>query len=254
MTPQEKLKEILTVLNDGIGKKEFRDNFGRILEFLKNLKTKNKEEFTNLKKSISDLSEQLKGDNTTNISSLKEEFIKIVEKALKEQEDGMNFIRDKVRRIKEGVDGKDGRNGIDGRPGRDGKDGKDAPAETPRQIKKNIKLLKKKLRIKDIKNLRKELDELKKLRTIMTGGGSGTGGHIVKCYDLSASLNGVLKTFSLPAFWRVISVHSSSFPNAFRPTTDYTTNASLMTITFTSQIKVGTTLATGQTIIVTYSE
>lgn len=77
---------------------------------------------------------------------------------------------------------------------------------------------------------------------------------VVKAYDLSSSLNGVLKTFSLPAFWRVISVHLSSFPNIVRETIDYTTDASAMTITFTSQIDAGSTLATGQTLLVVYAE
>jgi len=106
----------------------------------------------------------------------------------------------------------------------------------------------------------KGLDELlKKLEkkigsAIYVGGGGSTGGKIVKAYDLTSSLNGALKTFSLPAFWRVISVHSSSFPYVFRPTIDYTTDASAMTITFTSEIDETTTLATGQTLLVEYAE
>lgn len=113
------------------------------------------------------------------------------------------------------------------------------------------------LSMKAIDGLLEALEELKKLRTgtiINGGGGNASGGRIVKVYDLSSQLNGILKTFSLPAFWRVISVQSSSFPNAFRPTTDYTTDASAMTITFTSEITASSTLAAGQTIIVIYSE
>ena len=112
------------------------------------------------------------------------------------------------------------------------------------------------LDVSAIKGLEEIIASLKKQikdKTMIVAGNS-TGGKIVKVYDLSSSLNGVLKTFSLPAFWRVISVHSSSFPNAFRPTTDFTTDASAMTITFTSEINAATTLASGQTIIVTYSE
>lgn len=93
--------------------------------------------------------------------------------------------------------------------------------------------------------------------TVYLGGGSGGssgGGRIVKVYDLSASLNGVTKTFALPAFWRVLTVDVSSSPHVLRPTVDFTTDASAMTITFTSQINAGSTLATGQTCLVTYSE
>ena len=114
------------------------------------------------------------------------------------------------------------------------------------------------LKIKSIYKLREELDELKKKidsKVMPMGGGSSGGGRIVKTYDLSDSLNGVLKTFSLPAFWRVLVVHLASSPfSASRPTTDYTTDASAMTITFTAQIDAATQLATGQSCLIEYSE
>lgn len=114
------------------------------------------------------------------------------------------------------------------------------------------------LKIEAIKDLREELDELKKKLTgIAKGSGSSTiaysRGQIV-LYDISSQLNGVLKTFSLPAFWKVLTVQASSFPNAFRPTVDYTVDAAAMTITFTSEIEASSTLATGQTITVLYAE
>lgn len=114
-----------------------------------------------------------------------------------------------------------------------------------------------KLSIDAIGYLRDELDQLKK-KTVRGGGAGGGGGSTgarnVSAYDLSSSLNGVLKTFSLPAFWRIIEVSSSSFPYAFRPTIDYTVDATAMTITFTSEIEASTTLNTGQTLLVIYAE
>ena len=89
-------------------------------------------------------------------------------------------------------------------------------------------------------------------RVIYTGGGGSGGGRIVREYDLSASLDGSTKTFTLPAFWRVISVHLSSFPNILRPTVDYTT--SNPSITFTDEVNASTSLQNGQTAIVIYSE
>lgn len=112
-----------------------------------------------------------------------------------------------------------------------------------------------KIDIKHIKGWEKWLEkELAKVkgRTIFAGGGGGSGGRIVKAYDLSSQLDGVTKSFALPAFWRVISVHSSSFPFVLRPTTDYTISGS--TITFTDEIDAATTLASGQTLLITYSE
>ena len=131
------------------------------------------------------------------------------------------------------------------------------PPDTADDIRNKLELLPdgEKLKIEAIENLREELDELKKRRgsTTVIGGGS-SGGGIVKAYDLSASLDGVTKTFALPAFWRVISVNLTSFPSVLRPTVDYTTDASAMTITFTSEIDAATALATGQTCLIIYAE
>lgn len=110
--------------------------------------------------------------------------------------------------------------------------------------------------------LEEEFDKLRNLikrnsgvsGIVYVGGGASGGGKVVKSYDLTSQLNGVLKTFSLPAFYQIISVQSTSFPNAFRPTVDYTSNAGAGTITFTSEISASATLNTGQTLIVIYSE
>ena len=113
------------------------------------------------------------------------------------------------------------------------------------------------LKIPAIHRLREELDELRRLiaaKTLVVGSGGSGGGHIVKSYDLSDSLNGATKVFTMPAFWRIIAVNLSSFPNALRATTDYTSDAGAHTLTFTDAIDVGTSLATGQTCIVIYSE
>lgn len=117
-----------------------------------------------------------------------------------------------------------------------------------------------KLEINAIQDLPKRLDELEnKIKRVSNRGNAvissgGVGGRIVKIHDLSDSLNGSTKTFSLPAFWRVLSVHTSSFPNILRPTIDYTVDGTLMQITFTSEIDASTTLATGQTVIIQYAE
>jgi len=131
------------------------------------------------------------------------------------------------------------------------------PPETAEQTRDLLETLKgdERLEIKAIKDLQEKLDALEK--KIGTGGGNAVYASqrgAVKLYDLSAQLNGVLKTFSLPAFWRVINVTSSSFPNAFRPTVDYTTDGGASTITFTSEISASSTLAAGQTLLVEYAE
>lgn len=130
--------------------------------------------------------------------------------------------------------------------------------KTPEEIRDtliSIQEEEEKLPIEAIGFLRKELDELLKFiqrKVVPMGGGSPDGVGAVKAYDISSSLNGVLKTFNIPANWRVISVHLSSFPNALRETTDYTYTPT--TITFTNQIDAASSLATGQTAIIVYAQ
>lgn len=89
-------------------------------------------------------------------------------------------------------------------------------------------------------------------RTVVVGSSVGGGGRSVRSYDIYSQLDGVTKTFTLPAVYRIISVHSSSFPYSFRETVDYTWTPT--SITFTSEINAASTLAAGQTITIIYSE
>lgn len=69
--------------------------------------------------------------------------------------------------------------------------------------------------------------------------------------DLSALLNGVTKSFTIPANTAIISVTASSAPFTFRPTVDYT-GSGTTTITFTASVDAPSALASGQTLIVVY--
>jgi hypothetical protein len=131
-----------------------------------------------------------------------------------------------------------------------------AVADTAEQIVDKINTLPeepdKQIDIKHIKGWKKLVEELiGKSKTVFVGGGSG--GRLVKTYDLSPDLNGVTKTFTLPAFWRIIDVQIGTIP-PLRPTVDYTSNAGNMTLTFTDEIDASTYLSTGLSAIVIYSE
>lgn len=103
-----------------------------------------------------------------------------------------------------------------------------------------------KLAIDAIEGLREELN--KRGKSTATGGGI-VGRDIFKDYDLSPYLDGVTKTFNIPAVWNIISVDTSSFPHALRKGVDYQWDS--QSITFTDQIDAGTTLSAGQTVILT---
>ena len=114
----------------------------------------------------------------------------------------------------QGISGKDGESII----GPQGKNGKDGSPDTPQQILSKVESLPEgeRWKIEDVNNLRKELDELRK--KISLGGGTFIGGgtmgrDLIKDIDLSASLDGVTKTFNIQAVWNIITVDLSSFPN-----------------------------------------
>jgi len=138
------------------------------------------------------------------------------------------------------------------------KDGKEGSPDSPEDIRNKLETLKKKdrLDIDAIRGLQEELDKIRKHagRRIIAGSSGGVGGGHVMVKDISSDLDGVTKKFSLPAFWRVLTVDCSAFPRTLRPTTDFTTDTSDMSITFTSEIRASTVLRKGQTVIITYAE
>lgn len=69
--------------------------------------------------------------------------------------------------------------------------------------------------------------------------------------DLSSSLDGTTKSFTIPANTAITGVFGSSSPFVFAPTTDYT-GSGTTTITFTSNVDASSALAAGQTILVQY--
>lgn len=129
--------------------------------------------------------------------------------------------------------------------------------DSPTDILKKVQSLEEgeRWRIQDVNGLEEELKRLGKKApsSFVAGGGNGLAiKNAVMVHDLSSSLNGVLKTFSLPAFYRILSVQLSSYPNTLRPTVDYTVNGSTFQITFTDEIPADSSLATGQTCIILY--
>lgn len=175
----------------------------------------------------------------------------------------------RLARVKDGKNGRDGKDGktITGPMGPQGPAGEsiqgpagnDGSPDNADDIRNKLELLPEgeKLKIDAIEDLERRLDELSKLiGRARTGGGSviAYSRGQIKLYDLSDKLDGSTKTFALPAFWRVLTVQSTSTPNAFRPTVDYNTDGNAMSITFTDQIDAASTLSAGQSLTVLYAE
>lgn len=152
-----------------------------------------------------------------------------------------------------GLPGRDGEDGKDSNvPGPKGEPGKDGGPDNPKQIAEKLNTLTEVIDLNTIKGLMKYLEAMNKSVREKTAVMRG-GGDIVQYKDLSASLNGVTKTFTIPNNRKIIQVIGSSTPFVFRPTTDYT-GSGTTTLTFTSAITASDSLATGQSLIVLYTQ
>lgn len=273
----QKLQSLLKIANDGLTRDEFVKAFEAVIKLIADLEAKLIEkadkktentltELDNLKKSFIEFIEQAKKEGETTIGAIRRSAADRVDNAFVKNEANKRLntalgavnerLKDLDRRIAEIKDGVNG------------KDGKDADEQaifallleklpdftkflqTPEQIRDYLELLQgdERLKIEAIDNLREELDELKKRPTGGVQGGI-IGRNLIKNIDISSQLDGSTKTFNIHSIWSIISVHASSSPWALRPTIDYTHTTN--SITFTDQIDAPTTLAAGQTIILT---
>lgn len=241
------LKEMI---NEIVTREEFVGAFKEVLQIVKDVKDTSSKEWQDLKDAVGKIQEELGTTSNKHQDELRKQVNQVfVGERLAEMK---KLIDDKIASVKDGKDGLSIK-GDKGDPGKDGigLDGKDGSPETGLMIRNKLEKLTGDERI-DASAIKGIDDRFRKLESRSTVVAIQRGQ--VTAYDLSASLNGVLKTFSLPTFWKVISVHLSSFPNILRPTVDYTTDAGAMTITFTSEIDAASSLATGQSLLVVYAE
>ena len=219
---------------------DFEDNFKRILDFLTKLKLKNQEAISEARESLhklsNELNNKLSGDNSQSITTLKDEFTKIVNKALREQEDGLNFLRDKVRGLTNGIDGK---NADEVKIIKSVLDKiklpeyKETVLDTPVQIAEKLELLEDENRL-DIKAIRGLEEIIKELKNRPTGRGGGARKVVYsKFEDLSSLCDGATKTFTMPKDCiAVTGVFGTQFPGGgFRPITDWKFEGNTLTLT-----------------------
>ena len=195
----EKLKELLKVANDGLSKAEFLKHFRNAIKMIVNIE---KQLIAKIDKAIDTMKSDLivlKSATQSDLNDLKAKHKERVDKALKEQENGLNFIRDKVRSIKSGINGK---NGIDGINGVDGVNGNDGSQDTPEQVRNKIETLmgEERFDLSAIKGLRRILTKLED-RPLGKGGGGFSlmhlNIHILDPYAPTGSVNGSNKDFVL---------------------------------------------------------
>ena len=125
-----------------------------------------------------------------------------------------------------------------------------AKYQIPEQVRDSLETLTGENRL-DKSAIRGLTEEIKKLSDKWEAGRPifGPGKTRIIRIDLSAQLNGVLKTFFLGTHFGIVSVDSDSAPfGAFRETVDY--NESGKNIVFTDEIDATISLASGHSLIV----
>lgn len=194
----KKLKSLLELSNFGMTREEFLREFKQ--EFLDSLKTVIDQVLkveAKMIKNLNNVTQELKNNQNKqteveqeNFRILTGKFEGVIDKALREQENGMKFIYDKIQRLEDGKDGKDGQ------------DGKDADEEKiVKEVLNKIEIPK--LEIENIDGLKKELEDLRNIRTRKGGGGTSAIGianaakYFVKTEEPSGAIDGTNTQFSV---------------------------------------------------------
>ncbi len=225
----KKLQKLLEVVNEGLTRKEFLAAFQKVLDHVLGIDAKTQ---NSVNKTINGLKDQLKtllSATQSDINDLKAKQVQSNEEHLKVQINALNFIRDKVKKIKEGKDGEPGIGGKDGAPGTPGKD-----ADEEKIIKEVIK--KTALQLPDNLVQREELLETIRKNKLIGGGFSKIAmeGKLVDAETPTGTINGSNTAFvaaSIPNPTASLKV----FVNGARMSiaaSDYTVSGA--TITFTT--------------------
>lgn len=247
---EEHLNKMQEYLKNRLTKEEFIKAFEQVVNLVLKIQKEQGQAISKLETTYGMMMEKMKSDHSMSLSEMKNQVSQHIADYTQQH---TNTIAEKMAQVKDGKNA-DEQMMIENIVSQL-KDKVSSVLDKPEEIKAKIETLDEgnKLSIKAIDGLPEALEALKKQVDKMVPFYVGTGTTKgVQVYDLSSQLNGVLKTFALPALSRIVGIQSSSFPNAFRPTVDFTNDA--QSITFTSEIDAGSVLATGQTLLVQYVE
>lgn len=195
----ETLKELLKLTNDGLSKAEFLKAFKKITEQVLRVEVKAIEKINKAIIELKDTQDTTLKATQGDLSDLTSQLTQLVDKALKEQENGLNFIKDKMIKIK---DGKTPIKGIDYKDGKDA-DEKKVIKNVLKQVPDNTE---------EIDKLEKEIEETnKRIDTLKTKGGGGVSAlGVAQAFKWIANtekpvglINGTNKVFTVSKtiFW-----------------------------------------------------
>jgi len=244
MTNKEKADKLIKlakqlqseVVKDQITKQEFKQSFAKIADLFKRAEARLDTKIdTNLKNLTATQQKDLAVVGNKRLASLKSEFTSLFAKLQKEQSDNLNFIKDKVRGIQDGLDGKDADEELIVEKMLE----KIPEKDTAKQIRDGLEELKGKERldIKAIDDLEERLEKLEK-RPLKVGGGTSDMGvqyslaRIVKTETPSGLINATNKVYSTTS--NINAVMSFAINGEFIHSSEYTIVNK--TITFTTAL------------------
>ncbi len=228
----DKLKNLLEIVDESLTKEEFVKSFEVVVNVIvklgEDLKVENKGNI----KSLTSLFEDLKTNKTTGLDKVKEDLLKKVDKALDEQTNSLNFIRDKVRKIKDGGKGERGDKGDKGEgiKGDKGDVGKQGSPDTSEQIVSKVNTSKTKIKKEQIEGIDEVIDNMK-AEVGSARGFAARASNATKFHPLTA--DGSTKIFAVPKSVAAI-LHCSDFPSVFYENSGFTINATRTQITITT--------------------
>lgn len=254
----EKLKEMLSLLSEGLTREEFVSSFKEVLKVVKDIKDTSSKEWTDLKEAVKAISDKLNSDVSTGMSDLEHKVSQVFigERLKKLADDLVKSSLEKVESKMAEIDARmekvqDGYTPVKGKDYFDGRDGEHGNMLKPVEVRDKLETLKGDERLEQsaIKGLEEEIKALRKEIATKASGGSR---RVFQPYvdDFTASTNGVLKSFVLsrePLKTNTILVWGTDFPIILRPTTDFTVSGK--TLTLTSAVPAPNT---GATLLIQY--
>lgn len=275
-TPQEQLKrfsEAYKVFTESVTKTEFEQAFKVLYDFVLQIKKRNEEEMRQMEQMHSETMTKLEGDTSGMIDEAMEEMKKKMmamcepmmkemyaeheemmkgmekdsakmksehAKEMKDHENEMKFIYDKVQGMKSGNDGKDADEEVI--VGKVLAKIPESKEETPEEIRGKLESLtgEKRLDSSAIKGLEEEIKELRTILSNIPRGRSMGRARvpITRAQNLTSQVDGVVNTFTLdPDTTAVFGVFSTQFPVNFNAGTDWTFAGRTLTLV-TAQVGV----------------
>lgn len=203
----EKLKRLLSLMDeDALTREEFTKNFKNVLDLVNKIKEVNARQFDLFSKDFSDFKTKLESKSDTRLKGFERNISEISDKVSMTNEEISAKITEFINRLDnfENVKPTDEERVIETALSRiKFPEYKETILDTPEQIRDKLETLEgeERLRIDAINGLKEALDELKKKKYVISGGGGISTGaldiHIVDDETPVGTINGSNKAFTI---------------------------------------------------------